>query len=111
MQLPIYIGRETVGELSLEREGRFWLARARLRDQKRVLRLFLYGKGEPVYLGIPEPRGGEMVLDKKLPALPAELEYCAEKPRTAAAKETPTAPTAPPKIRRRVWMGGRPYYF
>lgn len=111
MHLPIYIGRETVGELCLEREGRFWRARARLKDQRRVVRLFLYGKGEPVYLGIPEPRGGEMVLEKKLPALPAELNYCGDKPRETAPETPPPAPASAPRSRRRVWMGGRAYYF
>ncbi len=114
MQLPIYIGRERVGELSLEREGRAWQARARLKDQKRVVRLFLYGKGEPVYLGIPEPRAGEMRLEKRLCCLPAEPGYCADVPREereSGAKKAPPAKVSPPQLRRRVWMGGRPYYF
>ncbi len=120
MELPIVIGERRVGMLQLQREGRFWRARARLTNQNRVLRLYIYGRGEPLYLGIPEPREGEMVLEKQLRSLPPEPEYCAERgavPRRAptesraADKTAEAAPLPAPPARRRVWLGGKAYYF
>ena len=116
MHLPVMIGGKTVGTLCLRREGRAWRACARLANQNRVLRLYIYGRGEPVYLGIPEPREGEMVLEKLLRSLPAEAAYCAEQPRGESAwpereAARSAAQSAQEKPRRRVWMGGRPYYF
>jgi hypothetical protein len=101
MELPVYIDGEQAGTLTLERAGAACCRiQARLEDRGRVVRLWLYGDGA-LYLGVPEPEEGQLVLrrclrGRDMEALPAHPAYGAEKPR------------AP---RRVLWHGGRAHYF
>ena len=123
MEIPILIDGAEAGTLALTQEGSGWTVQARLRDIGRVARLTLYGAGGSVYLGIPEPLDGAMMLTKHLPALKFIPEYCAETERRteesppAPRQEMPTpepvteTPEAERGVKCRVWLGGRPYYF
>lgn len=113
MELPVYQNGERVGEAELVQQGQLWRARVQMADIGRVTRLSLYGRGESVYLGIPEPDGrGGMALERTLRAVPEGAEYAAERERmpepetrSIASPEKTAAP------RHVVWLGGRAYYF
>ncbi len=123
MEIPILIDGAEAGTLTLTQEENGWTARAKLRDIGRVARLTLYGAGGSTYLGIPEPENGAMTLSKRLPALHFLPEYCAETEcRTEEKLPAPPVEELPPepvdeapeteqRIKCRVWLGGRPYYF
>ena len=78
---PIIIRGEKCGELSVSREGAYtrFLARCPLRPE--VIRLCVYGQGKEGYLGVPLPKGEEMILDKRLSPssmklFPEKIEGC-----------------------------------
>ena len=102
MQLPIYIDEKQAGVVTIAEEEDGVRLSARLRDPGRVVRLTLYGGGE-LYLGIPVPSGGMLVLEKLVApgALPPAPAYAAERP---AAPETP-------RRKHVIWLGGRAHYF
>ena len=56
-QLPILINSETCGRLSIRREGAYVVCHGHARWNGELLRLWLYGSGEPVYLGVLQPDG------------------------------------------------------
>ena len=56
-QLPIIIDGKTCGQLTVRREGAYMLCRGRADWQGGLLRLWLYGRGEPVYVGVLQPDG------------------------------------------------------
>ena len=56
-QLPILINGETLGQLSIRREGAYVVCHGHARWSGELLRLWLYGSGEPVYLGVLQPDG------------------------------------------------------
>lgn len=56
-QLPILINGETLGQLSIRREGAYVVCQGYARWSGELLRLWLYGSGEPVYLGVLQPDG------------------------------------------------------
>ena len=56
-QLPIIINGETCGQLTVRREGAYMLCRGHARWSGELLRLWLYGGAEPVYLGVLQPDG------------------------------------------------------
>ena len=56
-QLPILINGETCGRLSVRREGAYVVCQGHARWNGELLRLWLYGSGEPVYLGVLQPDG------------------------------------------------------
>ena len=56
-QLPILINSETCGRLSIRRERAYVVCHGHARWNGELLRLWLYGSGEPVYLGVLQPDG------------------------------------------------------
>ena len=56
-QLPIIIDGETCGQLSIRREGAYVVCRGHAKWSGTLLRLWLYGGEEPVYLGVLQPDG------------------------------------------------------
>ena len=57
-QLPIIINGETLGQLTIRREGAYVICRGHAQwSEEGLLRLWLYGSGEPVYLGVLQPDG------------------------------------------------------
>ncbi|MBE7016685.1 MAG: hypothetical protein E7420_00805 [Ruminococcaceae bacterium] len=78
---PIIIRREKCGELCVSKEGAYtrFLARCPLRAE--VIRLCVYGQGKEGYLGVPLPKGEELVLDKRfspssMKLFPEKIEGC-----------------------------------
>ncbi len=56
-QLPIIINGETLGQLTVRREGAYMLCSGHAKWSGDLLRLWLCGSGEPVYLGVLQPDG------------------------------------------------------
>ena len=56
-QFPIIIDGETLGQLTVRREGAYVVCHGHARWNGELLRLWLYGSGEPVYLGVLQPDG------------------------------------------------------
>lgn len=63
---PIILDGETVGELTVTREGLFWSFEAKCEKRNEIVRLSVYGDGKEGYLGIMEPFGDMMKLNRKL---------------------------------------------
>lgn len=104
MELPVYIDGDRSGVLTVTETSDGALVSARLRDPGRVVRLTVYGEGE-MYLGIPEPADGMLLMEKRLDAGQARL-----LPRNPAyAAESRRADTR--SYRHVLWHGGKPHYF
>ena len=69
-QLPIIINGETLGQLSIRREGAYVVCQGYARWSGELLRLWLYGSGEPVYLGVLQPDGTLAEEEVKAPTPP-----------------------------------------
>ncbi|MEA4893765.1 MAG: hypothetical protein VB064_00715 [Oscillospiraceae bacterium] len=63
---PIILDGETTGELTVTREGLFWSFEARCEQRNEIVRLSVYGDGKEGYLGIMEPFGDMLKLNRKL---------------------------------------------
>ena len=62
---PIILDGETVGEITVSREGLFWSFEASCEMRDEIVRLSVYGNGKEGYLGIMEPFGEMLRLTKK----------------------------------------------
>ena len=62
---PIILDGETIGELTVTREGLFWSFDARCEARGEIVRLSVYGDGREGYLGIMEPFGEMLKLNRK----------------------------------------------
>ena len=62
---PIILDGEAAGELTVTREGLFWSFEAKCEPQKEIIRLSVYGDGREGYLGIMEPFGDMLKLNRK----------------------------------------------
>ena len=82
-QLPILIHGQECGVVRFRREGAYMVCRGQAKYDGDVVRLWMYGKGEPGYLGVLIPDGqGGAALHKKFSLadfsrLPNPMEYCA----------------------------------
>jgi len=81
---PIILDGETVGELTVTREGLFWNFDAKCEMRSEIVRLSVYGDGLEAYLGIMEPIGDMLRLTKKLSrsalaAFPAKISHAGQK--------------------------------
>ncbi|MBQ3258799.1 MAG: hypothetical protein IJA67_15510 [Oscillospiraceae bacterium] len=57
-QLPIIIDGKTLGQLTVRREGAYVVCRGHAQwNGEGLLRLWLYGRGEPLYVGVLQPDG------------------------------------------------------
>lgn len=56
-QLPIIIDGNTLGQLNIRREGAYVVCQGHARWDGGLLRLWLYGGAEPVYLGVLQSDG------------------------------------------------------
>lgn len=104
MEIPIYIDGEETGRLTIGKQAAWLVLQAKLRPTGRVVRLNIYGDGEPFYLGVPTPEAGELCLTRHL--TPTEARRLPENPSYAA--ETPLEDALPRHVLR---FGGRVYYF
>lgn len=82
-QIPILMGGKTVGSVTLRRQGAYMLCSGRADWCGDMVRLWLYGKGAPGYLGVLMPEaGGKATVQKKFSMadfakLPCPVKYCA----------------------------------
>ena len=111
MDIPIYIGGEEAGRLTLEKRGALTEFRAELADPGRVVRLYVFGERE-AYLGVPAPEEetGRLRLIRRLS--PSELRRFPRVPEYAG--ECPRAPEPEPwpgRKRHVLWHGGKPHFF
>lgn len=115
MEIPIYLGGEPCGRLTLEKQGSMTLLRGEMEDPGRLVRLYVYGEGEG-YLGVPQPEGGKLVLCRRLTPremarLPENPKYAGEKGRVPKARPAPLSPQPQREKRHVIWQGGKPHYF
>lgn len=88
---------QTCGSVSFRREGAYMICEGKAQWSGEMLRIWLYGKGEPGYLGVllPDGQGGGRLRKKFSLAdyalLPNPMEYCGPEDRSAAE----TQPEAP----------------
>jgi len=81
---PIILDGETVGEITITREGVFWSFDAKCEMRDEIVRLSVYGDGKEGYLGIMEPFGEVLRLTKKfsrnaLNEFPTSISHAGEK--------------------------------
>lgn len=82
-QLPILIHGMECGTVRFRREGAYMVCRGQAHYEGDMVRLWIYGKGEPGYLGVLMPDGkGNGTVRKKFSLsdfarLPNPMEYCA----------------------------------
>ena len=88
--LPIYNGTERVGTLSVRREGLYAVFRAELPLRDGLQRLWLCGEEESFCLGVLQPQGGRLRLEKRL-----SRAACAALPRPLLRASLQNAPPAP----------------
>ena len=91
MDYPVYEGTERIGMLRVRREGLYAVFAAALPPCGGLKRLWLCGQEAVFCLGLPEPRGGMLRLEKRLSrsdcaALPRPILYA------ALSEEPPTLP-------------------
>ncbi len=88
MDYPIYDGPERIGTLSVRRAGLYVLFTAELPLREGLRRLWLCGERESVCLGVLEPRGDRLRLERKL-----SRAACTSLPAPVCASLTPQLPT------------------
>lgn len=82
-RLPILIHGQECGVVRFRREGAYMVCRGQADYDGEMVRLWIYGNGEPGYLGvlIPDGQGGASLRKKfslaDFSRLPNPMEYCA----------------------------------
>lgn len=82
-EYPVYISGERAGTLSISTEGIRTRISARCAYRSGLIRLSLFGCGKSFYIGLLEPDGKELKLERsfsraQLRELPAHIEYAAD---------------------------------
>ena len=80
---PILLSGERAGSLTVSAEGLFTRFVARCSDPGGVVRLSVYGGGREGYLGVMEPEGGQLYLERRLSraamvSFPETIEFASE---------------------------------
>ena len=115
MEFPIYIDDREAGLLRMEKCGPYTVFRGEMEDVGRLVRLFLYGEKGDMYLGIPEPEEGKLVLLRRMTAwemraFPKKAEYAAER-RRRRGEPQPDSREEKKNRSHVLWQGGKPYFF
>lgn len=98
-QLPIVIDGRECGVVRFRREGAYMICRGQAAYDGDMVRLWVYGSGEPGYLGVLIPAGkGEASVRKTFSLsdfarLPSPMEYCAPEQLAKAAASVPAGET------------------
>ena len=95
-RIPVIIDGQRCGTLQMHREGAYMVCSGSVNYTGDVLRLWVYGNGAPVYLGvlIPDGKGGGSVRKKfgmsDYSRLPHPIQYCgvAENEESSVPKTT-----------------------
>ena len=86
-QIPVIIRGQQCGTVQIRREGAYMVCRGQVRYSGEMMRLWVYGNGQPGYLGvlIPDGQGGATIRKKfslaDFSRLPNPMEYCGEERR------------------------------
>lgn len=115
MEIPIYIDGRQAGTLRMEKSGAYTVLHGDMEDVGRLVRLYVFGERE-MYLGIPEPEEGRLVLLRRLTAgemrpFPKRPEYVAEYRRKEKRTEKKQEEGKRDAFRHILWQGGKPYFF
>lgn len=99
---PIILDGETVGEVTVTREGLFWNFDAKCEIRSEIVRLSVYGDGLEAYLGIMEPMGDMLRLTKKLSrsalaAFPAKISHAGQKGEAENSEFEVSSVSKPPR--------------
>lgn len=84
-EYPVYIDGEKCGEMRIYKDSLMTRISVRCRlDPPRVVRLYAFGGGQSALLGVPEPEGDIMRLERSftregLKTLPRRIEYAADR--------------------------------
>ena len=80
--IPIIIDGVTCGQGELRREGAYLVFQGRAKWQGGLVRLWLYGQGEPVYVGVLQPNGTlrRRFGASEIPFLPQPVVSCGNRP-------------------------------
>lgn len=95
-QIPVIINGRRCGAIHFRREGAYMVCCGQVQYTGEMLRLWLYGNGAPVYLGvlIPDGRGGGSVRKKfslsDFGRLPHPMRYCGGEGDSAEESVQPT---------------------
>lgn len=83
--IPIIIDGKSCGELKIGREGAYMMLRGHASWSGDMVRLWLYGEGEPAYLGVLQPDGSvrRRYSLSEFSRLPRPIQYCADRPKAA----------------------------
>ena len=98
-QLSIVIDGQECGFVRFRREGAYIVCSGQASYEGEMVRLWIYGRGEPGYLGvlIPDGRGGATVRKKfslsDFSALPNPMEYCAPEQLVTPSTAAPVSET------------------
>ena len=81
-RIPIVIDGVTCGQGELQREGAYLVFRGRAQWQGGLVRLWLYGQGEPVYVGVLQTDGNvrRRFGASEIPFLPKPVTSCGNRP-------------------------------
>ena len=86
--IPIIIDGVTCGQGELHREGAYLVFRGKAKWQGGLVRLWLYGQGAPVYVGVLQPDGAirRRFGASEIPLLPLPVVSCGNRPPCAEKK-------------------------
>ena len=87
--IPIIIDGVTCGRGELQREGAYLVFRGRAKWKGGLVRLWLYGQGKPVYLGVLQPDGSlrRRFGASEIPLLPMPVTSCGNRPHGGEQKD------------------------
>lgn len=85
--VSVIINGEACGRADFSRDGAYMLCRVRAEPQAGMVRLWLYGEGEPAYLGVLQPDGSlrRRFSLSEFQRLPQPIQYCADRSKAAAS--------------------------
>ena len=98
-QIPMMIHGQHCGAVTFRREGAYMVCSGQAQWDGEMLRLWVYGNGQPGYLGvlIPDGQGGGTVRKKftltEFARLPKPMEYCGTEQAEAVRQPTPVRET------------------
>ena len=96
-KIPIIIGGETLGAGTLSREGAYMRFTGSFKGPGSAVRLWLYGRGRPVYLGLSIPEGDDRRISKRFSladfkALGQPVTHCGDEQLREAVPEKAPGP-------------------
>lgn len=96
---PIILSGTESGELSVTRDGLYWVFDAKCDPQPELVRLSVFGESGEGYLGVMEPCGDRLVLTKRLSraalsGFPSTITHAGKCGEASSSSETVSSPAA-----------------